>query len=254
MRQLGYNVIHLIQLSRYFGFASALKCMRKILFSAADATIDIKIPAFRNVVQIRKSKSDLAIFYQVFGELQYDLTHFLKDQPRFIIDAGSNVGYSCLYFARQYPEAKILGVEPEPQNFAQLTRNVSSYDRIRVHQAGVWYKNEQIQIQDPDESTASFQVGSTNGRGVTLEGVTITHLLSESGLDEIDILKMDIEGAEFELFKHNPHEWLSKTKCLIIELHDNFKPGTSTLFFKEMSAYNWFTIVMGENIVCIRQS
>ncbi|HRN78918.1 MAG TPA: FkbM family methyltransferase [Ferruginibacter sp.] len=254
MRQLGYNVIYFIQLSRFFGLSSALYLMRKIVFSSSHATINIRIPAFRNTVQIRKSESDLAIFYQVFCELQYNLNHFIHETPGLIIDAGSNVGYSCLYFAGQYPAATIIAVEPEGTNFAQLKKNTQGYENIRPIQAGIWYKNEMIHIQDPEESNASFQVESGEGHGSAIEGVTIPHILSNSGFNEIDILKMDIEGAEFQLFNHNPHEWLTKTRCLIIELHDNFKPGTSAHFFREMSKYNWFTVVSGENIVCIKQN
>ena len=68
----------------------------------------------------------------------------------------------------------------------------------------------------------------------------------------IDILKIDIEGAEYNLFANNPHDWLNKTRCLIIELHDLLSPGTSQIFFKEMANYKWNTFIKGENIVSFR--
>jgi len=77
--------------------------------------------------------------------------------------------------------------------------------------------------------------------------------MEKYSLREIDMLKIDIEGAEKYLFQNNPHEWLSKVKCLIIELHDNLQPGTSQAFFREMAKYDWFTFIKGENIFCLRK-
>ncbi|RYG32433.1 MAG: hypothetical protein EOO01_34250, partial [Chitinophagaceae bacterium] len=111
-----------------------------------------------------------------------------------------------------------------------------------------------VHIKDSSEAEASFEVqegGSSTEN--SLNGMTIRSLMDHAGFLEVDILKMDIEGAEYFLFKNDPHRWLGKTKCLIIELHDQLQPGTSKAFFTEMSKYDWITYVKGENLVCIRR-
>ena len=251
MRQLGYNVIYLVQLIRFFGFVEGVTIFLKIMGAGKNAVINVHSKKFRNPVQIRDT--DLPIFYQVFGELQYDINFFLKYRPLNIIDAGSNVGYSCLYFASLFPDAVIIGIEPETRNYRQLKSNTANYENIKVIKAGIWHQDAFISIKDEEESSASFEVQeSKDGQTGTLRGITIDAIASENKFDSIDILKIDIEGAEFNLFSNNPHSWLSKTRCLIIELHDLVRPGTSQVFFREMAKYNWNTIIKGENIVCFK--
>ena len=70
-------------------------------------------------------------------------------------------------------------------------------------------------------------------------------------LDYIDILKMDVEGSEKEIFESNYEHWLSKTKCLIIELHDRMRKGSSDSVFAAVSKYNFTKLESGENVVFI---
>ena len=84
---------------------------------------------------------------------------------------------------------------------------------------------------------------------------TVGKLLAESGFDEIDLLKVDIEGAEKEVFgAPDVDEWLPKVKVLTIELHDRMKRGCSYEFFKAVSKYKWFFAFRGENLIFIRES
>lgn len=250
MRSLGYNVIYFIQLIRFFGFRKAIVLFWSVLFSSGNHIILRGI--FKNPVLIRKRASDLPIFYQVFCELHYDIGFYLKDAPKTIIDAGANVGYASLYFSEKYPEAKIVAVEPAIQNFEVLTENLSNYDNVKTLQAGVWYKDEKLNIKDPDSATASFEMEASSDEAA-LQGYTVNSIMEKAGFSNVDLLKMDIEGAEYFLFQHDPHTWLPAVKCLVIELHDNLQPGLSAVFFKEMSRYNWETYVKGENLVCIRR-
>ncbi len=255
MRQLGYNVIYFIQLIRYFGFKEGVLIFFKIISAGNNGVIAIRSKKFGNPIQIRVSDSDLPIFYQVFCELQYDINFYLDYKPATIIDAGSNVGFSCLYFATLFPEAAIIGVEPQAQNYKQLQYNTAGHQNIKVLRAGIWHHPCTISIKDEGEWSASFEVQEEAGAGTQsggLRGITIDEIAAENNFEQIDILKIDIEGAEFNLFSHNPHTWLQKTRCLIIELHDLLHPGTSQVFFKEMAVYRWKTFIKGENIICFK--
>ncbi len=252
MRKIGYRIIHLIQLIRYFGVLDAVGILFKTITSNKNAVIKIKSTHFSNPVTIRKSQSDYDIFLQVFAELQYDMLYYLKFQPKRIIDCGSNVGYSILYFADKFPDAKIVGIEPDNRNFDILSKNTSNYPNVILHRAGIWHKTTKLDIRKLDEWSASIEV-KESPEGM-LSAVTIPQIMTENNWDEVDIIKLDVEGAEKMLFENDPNKWLSKTKCLIIELHDQLQPGTSQIFFKEMANYDWFTYVRGENIFCFRQN
>lgn len=253
MRKFGYNIIYFIELARFFGFKVAAGIMWKICSTSPRSVLNFDISKFKNVIQLRKGTSDLPIFYQVFCDLQYDLSWYLKFQPNNIIDAGANVGYGSLYFSYCYPKAKILAVEPESRNFQQLSLNVRSNPNIKPIHAGIWFEDGPLRIKNLQTEEASFEVEKvSNPAEAHFNGVTIDGLAAREGFETIDILKMDIEGAEYHLLNNNPEAWLDKTRCLIIELHDNLHPGTSQKFFQVMSKYNWFTVVMGENIICIK--
>ena len=67
--------------------------------------------------------------------------------------------------------------------------------------------------------------------------------------DLVDILKIDIEGSEKEIFEQGFEEWLPFTKILIVETHDRYKQGSSKAVLKAVSAYNFSLEVSGENLI-----
>ena len=72
--------------------------------------------------------------------------------------------------------------------------------------------------------------------------------------DHIDILKLDVEGAEKEIFSSNYEDWLPKTKVLIIELHDRMRKGCSKVVFSAISEYNFSLDISGENLVFTKEA
>lgn len=252
MREFGYNIISWIQLIRFFGFIEGTTIFYRIIFCQKKGIVSINSRKFNNDVEIRKSYSDLPIFYQVFAELQYDINYNLNFSPVNIIDCGANVGYASLYFAANFKEANIIAIEPQTDNFTQLKKNVKNYTNITPVNAAIWHHNSSLSIKNENETSASFEVGENVNSESNLAGITIKKLMDSYNMPIIDIIKIDIEGAEYNLFENNPHEWLLKTKCIIIELHDLIRPGTSQLFFKEMAHYKWKTFIKGENIVSFK--
>lgn len=253
MRNFGYKIIYLVQLARYFGFVDAIKISFGLIMGRRKHHVLILPKKFNNPVSIRKAASDLPIFYQVFCDLQYDISFFLDFTPMSIIDAGANVGYASLYFSNQYPQAKIISIEPELKNFEQLKMNTVAYPNIKSVQGGVWNQSGWAHIKNIQEADASFEIEVDDKEGTnTFKTFSILDIMKMGGFNSIDILKMDIEGAEYFVFSENPESWLKHTKCIVIELHDHLQPGTSKLFFEAMSKFDWKTFVKGENLVCIK--
>src|SRR6476620_203183 len=80
---------------------------------------------------IRHDSSDLDVFKQIFIDREYRCLDDLTE-VRLVIDCGANVGYSSAYFLSHHPTSRIIAVEPDPENFAMLRRNLAHY-RGRVH-------------------------------------------------------------------------------------------------------------------------
>ena len=74
--------------------------------------------------------------------------------------------------------------------------------------------------------------------------------MTKFNIPYIDILKMDIEGAEKEIFEFGYANWIPKVKVMIVELHDRYKEGCSKAFFKTMGEYEFSSRIRGENIIC----
>ena len=92
----------------------------------------------------------------------------------------------------------------------------------------------------------------TDSEEFSFKAVTIGKILKRSGYKEIDILKLDIEGSEKEVFSNDYEDWLSKVNILIIELHDRMKPGCSEAFYSAINQYNFIKINSGENIILMK--
>lgn len=215
--------------------------------------VKIEISNARTPLQLRSYTSDIFTFWQIFINKEYDIP--FKTKPNLIIDGGANVGYSAVFFANKFPEAKIIAIEPERTNFEILRKNTDDYQNIELINSGIWNKNTYLKIQDSGVSKDAFMVDEvdSNERG-SFKAVTIGEILRKSGFDEIDILKLDIEGAEKEVFYNNYDEWLNKVKILIIELHDRMKKGCSDTFFSAIKQYTFNMTFCGENIVLIKSN
>src|SRR5688572_29263736 len=95
----------------------------------------LEIPGLKNSITLRKKTSDIALFKQMLVHEEYKFK--CPFTPRFIIDAGANIGLSALFFAREYPEATIVPVEVDGGNFDLLQHNTRSYSSIKPVKAGL---------------------------------------------------------------------------------------------------------------------
>jgi FkbM family methyltransferase len=128
---------------------------------------------------------------------------------------------ASLLFARKYPMAKIIAVEPEPANFAALVRNVSSYKNIVPVQAALWKEDGSVKLgKSAAHPKGAFAIAEGGARRV--RAVTMETLMKETGISTIDFLKVDIEGAEKEVFQNST--WIKDVRVIAIELHDRVRP------------------------------
>jgi len=162
-------------------------------------------------IHIRCSSSDISVFENIFIE---DELHIELEDPTFIIDGGANCGLAALYFACRYPRARIVAVEPSAENCELCRRNTTGLN-VEVIQSAIWSSSTNLKIENPDAEPWSFQcveVEECDPEG--FEARDVHSLLS--GMN-CDLLKLDIEGAELEVFQDTT--WLKYVSAILVEVH-----------------------------------
>lgn len=257
---------------RRFGFFHGVRLLvsiEKDLSSNKKRVKSYKVPGYEAPFYLRDTVADHAIFKQCVVNEQYDFRKFpqserlLKEyhsaisngeQP-LIIDCGGNVGLATRWFAKCFPEAQIVSVEPDIENFRLLTMNTESLgDRVvRLH-GGVWNRPAKLKIINPESGSAAFRVDELDVSSPDgLRAYTIDEICALQGRRSPFIVKIDIEGAQSVLFMDSP-EWVSQTHLITLELDDWLMPwkGTSRSFFRCVSCYPFDYLLGGESIFCFR--
>ena len=186
-----------------------------------------RLAGIRHPIFVRIGTTDISVLAQVLIERHYELPFEVK--PGVIIDAGANIGLSAVYFANKYPNAIIIAFEPEASNFKVLEKNVAAYPQIKPLNAALWRENGKISLIDPQEGHHGFQTLENGKQGSLVKAMTVDALMDGMGLEFVDILKIDIEGAEKEVFEASA-AWIGRIGMVMAELHDNIKPGCSRAF------------------------
>lgn len=217
----------------------------------------IKRPDCRYPFQVRILSSDIPTCREVFINQDYDF--MTAGQPKVIVDAGANIGLAAIYFANKYSDATIIAIEPENSNFELLEKNVRPYPGIIPVQAALWHVNEDINVIDAGYGKWGFMTEMKNSQEKlpgsichAVAGMTVDRIMRDYALEKIDILKVDIEGAEREVFS-STSAWLDKVDAIIIELHDRMKAGCSRSFYLGTSGFDneWRR---GENMYVSRRN
>ena len=200
----------------------------------------IKLKGYQNFY-FRKNSSDAEVFTQMFIYRQYEMK--VSGAVKTIIDLGGNNGMSAVYFHRQYPEAMIYVLEPDKENFELLKKHTEGLKRIVCLNKAIWKQNGFVNMDLADCWALKIDVEKGTHR---VEAITMEVLINDYQIKQIDLLKIDIESSEKEIFESSI-EFLSLTRNLIIELHDWIKPGCAKSFFKALSMFSYTYTINREN-------
>lgn len=236
---------------KWFGIRGLYFTLQNKLLTSPKV-VGVSVPGIKHPIYLRLKTSDIEVYGKVFADQEYRFE--TARRPKVIIDAGANIGLATVFFANAFPEATIIAIEPEETNFTLLKKNVAAYRRIIPVQAALWYDNALINLVDTGASgewgkwgfqTEGAEKKSRNKVCHQIQGMTLDKIMRDQGIDFVDVLKIDIEGAEKEVFADASH-WIDKVGAIIIELHENWKSGCSRNFYK---ATNGFPIewTQGEN-------
>ncbi|MFN8290973.1 MAG: FkbM family methyltransferase [Chitinophagaceae bacterium] len=246
MKKTSDSVKLLVKFIQRFGFFSGTK----LFFQVRRGKLSrVKVPGIKFPIRLRKGTSDVPAFYQVFLNKEYDVA--FSKEPAVIIDGGANIGLFTILMKNRYPSAKVVCIEPDPDNFGILQENVSRYENTWCENCGIWNADTRLRVYDKFNAGKWGMVVEDDPANGTINAISIESLLKKYNIEHIDILKLDIETSEKYVFEKNFESWLQKTGIIIIELHDWLEPGCAKPFFsainKSFDSYKF--LMKGENVM-----
>jgi len=176
----------------------------------------------------RPATSDPLAIYQVLlrrrGKAEYYLPPALE--PEVILDIGSNIGASILFFREQFPAARIYGFEPHPETFRVLQKNVGSLSSVDVFNYGLGAAGANISVPFDGADFSRFMSRDKTADWSGPLSPTVCEVrhagdvLKNLGLTKVDLIKIDCEGAEYDVLTTLPREMLFACKWIVGEMHD----------------------------------
>lgn len=198
----------------------------------------VQLAGYKFPIHMRPGTTDRQVFREVFLFKEYNFP--LTQNPSIVVDAGANIGLATVFFKNRFPEALVYAIEPDSKNFTVLTQNAKAYEGTYPMHSALWRVDSYLRIKDKNENAWAFQVEECNQEDPdSFSAISIETLMRSNGIERIDLLKLDIEGAERDVFASNYDYWLPRTKVIIIELHDWMKEGCSREFFRAIINYRF---------------
>jgi len=168
----------------------------------------------------RPGTTDLLVLEQVFLDGEYRVEPIAPESIEYIVDLGSNIGVTAMFWSQRYPNACLVLVEPDPDNFRLLQRNTAAFaDRCVLIQAAVSDKRGETSFFRSDrEYGHSILKGDDSVSEIVVKTLTVSDVLNKAGFPRVDLLKMDIEGGE-TIVMPTIGTWKFAPRYLIAELH-----------------------------------
>lgn len=174
--------------------------------------------------------SDFSVFKTVILEKQYNIDLKIDRFSEItIIDGGANVGYTSIFYKDKYPNARIIAIEPFDENFQLLNENIkiNNLNNIHTEKKALWFKDTTlfIDFNFRDSREHSIRTCEKQQRiGVKVDAISLVALIEKYKIETIEILKLDIEGSEKDIFENdvNINDVLTISRNFVIEIHDEF--------------------------------
>ncbi len=171
---------------------------------------------------------DFVVVHEMFSRDDYNIKQLKLGDNAIILDIGANIGAFSLLAAFHFPGSKIFAFEPAETNFKVLKNNIelnSLGERIVPSQFAISFKEgDQEMTYSKDEyahSLVAEQVTTDFERKGIVHCTTLEKIIENNNISIIDILKMDIEGLEYDVLFNLPDNVFSKIRYMTLEIHQH---------------------------------
>lgn len=177
----------------------------------------------------RAGSTDPFVIYQVLLRRGKKAEYYVPSgiRPKVILDIGANIGASIIYFHEKFPDAQIFGFEPHPGTFQILQQNVAHLRGVTVFDYGLGATRQRIVARADNVNFGAFNTqGDFKDRGqaaapVECEVRRLDDVLRELRITDVDLIKIDCEGAETEIFSTLSDDILNRCQWIVGEMHDH---------------------------------
>jgi len=176
----------------------------------------------KNLKITYRDDSDLSVIDEFFVDKMYrSIDSIIPNLENPILDIGAHIGMFSLYASTLNPEIKIIALEPEPDNFELLKENLKTNHckNVITKQVALTHTQETKTNLYISKDTHTHSIVSKTDSSIEVNTTTLGKLITQNKLEKISLLKMDIEGAEFEIIKNLSDETWNKIQYLVIEYH-----------------------------------
>ena len=203
----------------------------RFAMSLRDKSHNLKTYHWNNKeVFYRTSTSDMALIYEILLKSRHKAEYYFPEiiNPKVILDIGGNIGITSIYLARIYPEATIYSFEPLLENFKILQKNTHQYSNIKAFNIGLGSKNGSFKVYLSDDSEnyggVSFYskgYGNKSEPYAECKVRNINDVIKELEISEINLVKIDTEGAEYDILTSLNDKIFKNISWITGELHGN---------------------------------
>lgn len=192
---------------------SMVATFNRLLTAKGGAPEFLTLRSLAHPILVRPGNDDIPTI--VNNIIREEYAQFLPaEAPSIMVDAGAFIGDTSAYFLSRYPSLRVVAVEPEAANLQLAKVNLAPYgERVTLIQKALAGR----------AGLAAFGGqsigGSLDKAGSMVETTTLPEIMASIREARIDILKMDIEGAELQVFESEPEAWLPDVDLIIAELH-----------------------------------
>jgi len=180
-------------------------------------------------IYYRSSTSDMTLIYEILLKSEYKSEYYIPKQvnPKVILDIGANIGITSIYLSNRFPKAKIYSFEPLLENYKILEKNTSNIENVSIFNYGLGENDGffDIYLTDDEENFGGATMyNSDTHKEESIEKCrvrSVEAILKELEIPSIDLIKVDTEGAEFDILMNIPHGIIQQTKWITGELHGN---------------------------------
>jgi FkbM family methyltransferase len=186
-----------------------------------------------HTIWYRPGSSDTELIYKILlrkGEKgEYAIPSDIRPrlgEVRTVLDIGANIGVSSVYLSDVFPKARVFAFEPSPQNLDLLKRNTEKLGRVQVVPVALGEDDGSLEFFASEAGAnfggfSRFAAGSDTARRTAVPVRHAGRQLAELGVASADVIKIDVEGSEWEILSALGDDYLSRTRYIVGELHGN---------------------------------
>jgi FkbM family methyltransferase len=180
---------------------------------------------------------EMLVIKEIFAEGVYEVPQPPRE-ARIIVDLGANIGAATAFFLERFPSARVVAVEPDPATYRKLAANLGLEPRVTlIHAAVMGQPSTHADLFASKASWDSRVVPEPRRETVRVPAGTLEQILQRIGVGRVDILKIDVEGMEHEIFASpGPQD---SAKLLIGEVHPTGEITNPERLVDELRSRGW---------------